>query len=281
MNETVPIIVLSGAGGGRPDLAPFQAAFSQPPHFEILGYPGWRRYVDAEFSFQALVEDLSRQIEIIIPTGPIRIIGISIGAHIGYATAVRLQAAGRDISGFCAVDAFMVHSAAPSPGWLARAIELGSRLIRENRFVDFAKLIRSRLWRAMFRLLQHRLVSIIRRAAQSGWLQHVLAVDPLFEHELSMRLLIQSVAPAIAALDHESNALRTSAVLLRTGLIGHSDEGWRRRCPTLKIVQIPGNHETMLEPQNAAAFKVAFGEATQGWQSNQLEINARTSHYHA
>jgi hypothetical protein len=93
--------------------------------------------------------------------------------------------------------------------------------------------------------------------------------------------LIRSVAPAIAALDHESTALRTSAILLRTGLTGQSDEGWRRRCPELKIVQIPGNHETMLEPQNEAAFKVAFGEATRGWQSNQPEVDARTSHYHA
>ena len=280
MNENAPIIVLPGAGGGTPDLAPFQAAFPQPPHFEILGYPGWRRYVDTEFSFHALVEDLSRQIENLIPTGPIRIIGISIGAHIGYATAVRLQAAGRDISGFCAVDAFMVHSAAPSPGWLARAIELGSRLIRENRFVDFVKFIRSRLWRAMLRLSQDRLVSVLRSTRQSGWLQHVLAIDPLFEHELSMRLLIQSAAPAIAALDHESSTLRTSAVLLRTGLTGHSDEGWRRRCPKLKIVQIPGNHETMLEPQNGEAFKVAFAEATRSWRSNQPEIGARTSRYH-
>ena len=282
MNETAPIIVLPGAGGGTPDLAGFRAGFSQPPRFEILGYPGWRRYVDTEFSFQSLIADLSRQIEILIPNGPVRIIGISIGAHIGYATAVRLQAAGRNISGFCAVDAFMVHSAAPMPGWLARAIELSSRLIRENRIGDFAKFIRSRLWRAVLRLSQDRLVGILRRAAaQPGCLQHILAIDSLFEHELSMRLLIRSIAPAIAALDHESTALRTSAVLLRTGLTAHSDEGWRRRCPKLKIIQIPGNHETMLEPQNVAAFRVAFGEATRNWQSNDQEADAKTSCYHA
>jgi thioesterase domain-containing protein len=271
MKPPAPVIVLSGAGGGTPDLAPFRAGFSEMTRFEILDYPGWRRYVEIGFSLQSLGDDLASQIESLIPDGPIRIIGISIGAHIGYAAALRLQATDREISGFCAVDAFMVRSAAPSPGWLVRALELGSRLIRENRLVEFAKFLRSRLWRTMLRLSQDRLVSILRRAMPSGWLQHILAIDPLFEHELNMRLLIKAIAPGIAALDCEPVALKTSAVLVRTGFTADSDEGWRRRCPRLKILQIPGNHETMFEPQNLSAFREAFGEVTRDWQSERQE----------
>jgi thioesterase domain-containing protein len=226
--------------------------------------------VDAGFSLHSLAEELAGQIEHLIPDGPIRIIGISIGAHIGYAAALRLQAAGREISGFCAVDAFMVHSAAPSPGWLMRALELGSRLIRENRPTDFAKFVRSRLWRAILRLSQDRLVRAL-RAEQSGWVQRILAIDPLFERETSMRLLIRSIAPGITALDREPIALNTPAVLLRTGLTAQFDECWRRRCPRLKILQIPGNHETMFEPQNGPAFTEAFGKVTREWRSERPE----------
>jgi thioesterase domain-containing protein len=260
--KAAPVIVLSGAGGGAPDLAPFRAGFSTNS-FAILEYPGWRRYVEPGFSLHSLVEDLMLQIESVVPNGPVRIIGISIGAHFGYAVAVRLQAAGREISGFCAVDAFMLHSAAPSPGWLARAFALGSSLICEKRIVDFVKFVRSRFWRAMLRLSQDRLVvAILRKAKQSSRLQKIIAIDPLFEHELSMRLLLRSVAPGIAALDREPIGLNTSAALLRTGLTADSDQGWRRRCPGIKIFQIPGNHETMLEPQNFSALSDAFNAAT-------------------
>jgi len=118
--------------------------------------------------------------------------------------AVQLQAAGRGHLRLCAVDAFMVSSAAPTTGWLGRALKLGSRLVRERRIFDFAKFVRSRLWRAMLRLSQEHLVGILRRAKQSGRLHHrVFAIDPVFEHELSMRFLIRLAAPGIAALDRE------------------------------------------------------------------------------
>jgi thioesterase domain-containing protein len=269
MKDPTPVIVLSGAGGGSPDLTAFRLGFSETTRFEILDYPGWRRYVEIEFSLQSLADDLASQIENLIPEGPIRIIGISIGAHIGYAAALRLQAADREISGFCAVDAFMVHSAAPSSGWLIRALELCSRLIREKRLVDLAKFVRSRLWRTLLRLSQERLVSILRKAKRSDWPPHILAIDPLFEHELNMRLLIRSIAPGIAALDFEPFVLKTPVVLVRTELNADSDEGWQRRCARLKVLQIPGNHETMFEPQNIAAFGEAFGEVTREWQSEQ------------
>ncbi len=256
-----PVIILSGAGGGAPDLAPFRAGFPEATQFSILVYPGWRRYVEVGFTLQTLIDDLIRQIEILVPEGPIHIIGISIGAHFGYAAAVQLQAAGRNISGFCAIDAFIVRSAAPTTGWLGRALKLGSRLVRERRMADFAKFVRSRLWRAMLRLSQEHLVGILRRAKPSGRLHQSFAADPVLEHELSMRFLIRLAAPGIAALDREPIALNTSAVLLRTGLTAQSDDSWQRRCPQLRIIQIPGNHETMLEPQNLPAFCIAFRDA--------------------
>ncbi|WP_456701952.1 thioesterase domain-containing protein [Bradyrhizobium sp. USDA 4449] len=256
---------MAGAGGGVPDLGPFRAGFPETTQFAILVYPGWRRYVEIGFSLQTLIDDLVRQIEALVPEGPIRIIGISIGAHFGYAAAAQLQAAGRNISGFCAVDAFTVSSAATT-GWLGRALKRGARLVRERRIVDLAKFLRSLFWRAMLRLSQEHLVGILRRAKPSGRLHRSLAVDPVLENELSMRFLIRLAAPGIAALDRNPIALNTSAVLLRTGLTARSDQSWQRRCPRLKIMQIPGNHETMLAPQNLPAFSKAFSDAARAWR---------------
>jgi thioesterase domain-containing protein len=231
----------------------------------VIDYPGWRRYIEPGCSMQSIVEYLVCQIETRIPKGPIRIIGISIGGHFGYAAAVQLQAAGREIYGFCALDSFMVVSAAPSSGWPRRAIQLAWRLLGEVRLMDFGRFIRSRLWRAMLRFSQDSLIGLLRRTDRYGRFCNISAVDPILEHELNIRLLIRTAAPGLAALDRDPVALKAPAILLRTALTADSDAGWRRRCPEIKIVQLPGNHETMFEPRNASALSDAFMEATRDW----------------
>ena len=83
--------------------------------FDTISYPGWQAYVANGFSAEALIEDLAAQIATRVPQEPIRIVGYSIGGHLAYAVALHLQASGREIEGFCAIDAFMVDSSAPGP----------------------------------------------------------------------------------------------------------------------------------------------------------------------
>src|ERR1700687_2424355 len=94
-----PVIFLSGAGGGAPDLDVFRAGVNDVTRFEVIGYPDWRRYVADGFSAEVLVAALAAQIATTIPRGPIRIVGLSIGGHFGYAAALHLQAMGREIAG--------------------------------------------------------------------------------------------------------------------------------------------------------------------------------------
>src|SRR5436190_9013873 len=136
-DSSPPVIFLSGAGGGAPDLNVFRDGIDDTTHFEVIGYPGWRRYVADDFSAEALIADLATQIVAKVPHGPIRIIGLSIGGHFGYAIGLHLQATGREIASLCAIDSFMITSAAPSSGWKSRAIEQGFELLRERRIGEF------------------------------------------------------------------------------------------------------------------------------------------------
>ncbi len=190
-----PVIILSGAGGGMPDPAIFQIGVGDVTRCETIGYPGWRRYIEDGFSADVLIADLVTEIATRVPRGPIRIVGISIGGHFGYAAALRLQACGRDLAGFCAIDTFMVSSAAPSAGWKGRALAFGSGLLRDRRIGEFVRFLRSRFWRALLDSPGGRLVGLLRRVASSGELPWFLTVDPIFEHELSMRLLIRECRP--------------------------------------------------------------------------------------
>jgi thioesterase domain-containing protein len=113
MEPSSSVLFLPGAGGGAPDLEVFREGVQDATRFEVIGYPGWKRYVADGFSAEALIAELAAQIVAKVPHGPIRIIGLSIGGHFGYAIGLHLQAMGREITGLCAIDSFMIESSEP------------------------------------------------------------------------------------------------------------------------------------------------------------------------
>jgi thioesterase domain-containing protein len=260
------VIYLSGAGGGAPDLDIFRDGVEDGTHFEVIGYPGWQRYVAEGFSAEVLIADLAEKISIKVPRGPIRIIGNSIGGHFGYAVALRLQAMGREIAGFCAIDAFMITSSAPSKGWMRRALTRALELLRKRNIGEFVRYVRSLFWRALLRLLRGRLPSLLSRFSSSGPL--VSGLDPIFEEELSMRLLIREAAPWIASLDRNPIPLWAPAILLRTRLAADDDAAWRRRCPNIEIFEVPGRHHSLFESENISSLRAAFLTATRNWRQD-------------
>ena len=263
--STRPIIVLPGASGQPPDLTFFTADPADVANFKVIGYPGWQRYVIKDFSAEVFIAELVSQIETIVPRAPIRILGISIGGHFGYAVALHLQARGRQVAGFCALDTFMVDASAPRAGWKGRALALCLKLLHERRVGDLGVFVRSRMSRAFLRLAGGRLPYFLRKFAASGQLPLILSSDPVFEQELSMRLLLREAAPWVGSLDAEPAALKAPAILIRTADSRGDDPAWDRRCPGIKIFEIPGTHQTIFEPENIPALRETFITATKEW----------------
>jgi thioesterase domain-containing protein len=266
MVSSSPVIFLSGAGGGAPDFDVFRDGACDTTCFEVIGYPGWRRYIAGGLSAEVLIADLAAQVVAKVPQGPIRIVGLSIGGHLGYATGLHLQAMGREIAGLCAIDSFMFASSGPVTGWKGRALEQGFELLRKRRIGEFARFLRSKFWRATLRLAGGRLPDLLERFSSSSWLPSISNIDPSFEAELSMRLLIRETAPWLASLDREPVALAAPATLLRTALTAGDDAAWRRRCPRLEIFEIEGQHHTLFEPENVGSLREAFITGTRGWR---------------
>jgi thioesterase domain-containing protein len=264
MNPRASIVFLSGAGGGAPDLDVFREGPGDPNQVEVIDYPAWRRYVADGYSADALIDDLAVEIAGRIPAGPIRIIGVSIGGHFGYAVGLRLQAQGREIAGLCAIDSMMIESSGPSAGWRRRALEQALEHLRERHLSDLVRFIRSRFWRSLVRALGDRLPWMAQRC--SARLPLVSALDPLFERELSMRLLLRTVAPWMASLDRNPVALEAPAILLRTGLAAGDDDAWRRRCPDIKIFEISGKHHNLFDAGNVGTLHEIFINATRSWR---------------
>lgn len=264
-DPSFPVIVLSGAGGGRPDLSNFETGQGRRVICEFVSYPGWQRYVEQGFSAETLIDDLTVAIAKRVPRGPIRLIGLSIGGHLGYASALRLQAIGRDIAGFCAIDSFMTVTSAPSVGWRLRAITQGVGLIRKARMREFARFVRSKAWRALLRLGGARLPDLLLRFTSSGRLPGIALLDPILEEELTMRLMIRELAPWLASIDRNPMALMAPTLLLRVRSTACDDAKWRRRCPQMKILEISGQHHSLFEPENVGSLRQAFGNGTHNW----------------
>jgi thioesterase domain-containing protein len=260
------VILLPGAGNHPPDPGLFRTGAADNSRVEIIRYPGWRTYVEDRYTADELVRDLAEEIATRAGADPIWIVGMSIGGHLGYATAIHLEASGKRVDGFCALDAFMVSSASLRPGWGKRAVSRGAELLRKRRGRDLLYYVRSLIWRAVFRLAGARLVSFCRLLASCRPLSFLLRADHVFEEELSMRLLLRLVNPWVATLDVAPTALNAPSILLRTGGTALHDGVWQRRCPNIRILDIRGDHSTMFEPENAGSLHQLFLTATSDWR---------------
>jgi len=258
----LPIVVLPGASGHAPDCAPFCADPSDQDRVVALRYPNWQTYVDAGLTGEALIDALAAEITARVPQTPVVLLGVSIGGHFAYATALRLESLGRTVAGLCIIDAGTI-TAARSVHWKARLVSHAADLLRRGRPGALALHARHLAWRGLFRLAGDGLPALVRDYA--ALLHRIGTIDPVFAEELSMRLLIRITATWMQSLDDHATHLRAPAVLLRTRVRVSDDSVWRRRCPDLRIIDIPGNHETLFEPENAAALRTAFLAATAEW----------------
>ncbi len=261
-----PVVYLPGAGGLATELTWLGDGRLEGTRFLAIKYPGWRRYVAEDFTADSLIQYLTEQILAVVPSGPIALVGVSLGGHFSYALALRLQALGRDVAGMCAIDSFMVSSSAAGEGWLRRAMDDAFYLVRKRRFREFFRQILAKCRRALMRLAGSRLAGWVRWLSGASAGPAPAKPESLFEFELSLRLLLRTTAPWVASLDRDPVALDAPAALLRTPMTSADDEAWRRRCPQIQILEIPGGHQTLFEPENIDALRSAFIAAKSRWR---------------
>ncbi len=253
-NKPSPIVILPGAFGSD-EIKTFTADLQATTPFETFGYPSWHHLFAGGFSAEVVIADLAAQIAEWVPQGPIHIVGYSIGGHLGYAAALHLEASGREIAGFCAIDPFM-NSRPLTRAW---------QLLREMRLGELLQLSKLKLRRSVLRVAHGRLPNLTRKINSSGWLPSISTEDADSRDEVSMLLWLRGAAAWIASVDRNPVALEAPTILLRTRLIAGDDRAWRRRCPNIVIHEVPGQHSTLFEPENIGSLRSAFIAAIRTW----------------
>ena len=261
IERAFPIVFLPGAGNHPPDLKRLLNGPHDSLRFEVIFYPSWRRYVGDGFSTEGMIAELVSAIAQKVPRGPIHIVGLSIGGHFGYAAALRLRAAGREIGGFCAIDSFMIETEAPTKGWVRRAAAEALELWRKGRFREFGELMRSKFWRALLRLQ-----GLLPRRMNSPRGGALAKLDPMLEREMGMRMMLRAIMPWLARLDDDPVLLDAPSFLIRTPVTAGDDDAWRRRCSKLKIYEVAGHHQNLFEAENVGLLREAFAKARREWR---------------
>jgi thioesterase domain-containing protein len=260
MKNRCPVIFLPGAGGGDPDFSLWRLAPEDEQEFQAIAYPGWRRYIAPDFSAQALLTELTDEVERRVPTGHIVLLGLSLGGHFCYAMAFELLSRGREVAGVGLIDSFMVDSGGPRKGWVGRAVVDALEPLRRGQAGEFLRHLLSKVYRALLRLAGARLAVLLRR-----W--PGLVADPLLESEINMRLLLRETGPWVASLDREPRPLPVPVALLRMALTAGDDATWRRRCPAIQILELRGGgHNTLFEPEYVAGLRAAFNKVRRDWR---------------
>jgi thioesterase domain-containing protein len=259
ISSSSTIIFFPGAGGEVPNLIGFEGGENR--RFEAVHYPEWRHFGVVEFTVETFMENLETQIETKAPIGSIQIVGYSIGAHLGYLTALRLRAKGRQITGFCVLDSFMIESVSPSPGWQRRALGQATAIIRTGRVGDFGPFVRSKLYRALLRLSPRRLPNLLCRIDPVGLLGRVVISDQVLCKELRIHFLVRKVVLWFREIDSCVTGLYVPTIVLRTKENFKYDQAWRRRCPNLQIIEIPGQHQNLFNSENIGNLRSTFAEA--------------------
>ena len=274
MEPDTPFVFLPGSGNQAPDLNLLRSGPLDNLHFETIHYPDWRSYGKGAFKPEALIDELAAKILKIVPEGPIRIAGLSIGGHFGYAAALQLLRRGHTIACFCAIDSFMFDTAAATAGWQGRALSEALQMVRSRRAGDLLEFARSRSWRLMLRLSGGRLPGLIRGLSSIG-LGSRIPIDPVLEQELGIRFMARETAPWLASLDSTPAPLDVPAFLLRTRSTAGDDPAWRRRCPSLKVIEIDGTHHSLFSAENAGKLREAFGEVRRCGECRTAEATWR------
>jgi thioesterase domain-containing protein len=257
-------VFLPGVDNSAQDLADFSLGLDGYS-FAFIPYPGWRRYAAFGFSADDLARELAVDIAQKVPVGPIRILGFSIGGHLGYAAALHLQAMSREVEVLCVIDSY-IGGAELALEWSgarnARILTEARALLFGGNLVELRTYVQERFWRGLFRVGGRRLEGFLARVLRKRGNPSSGLDSSLVEQEWSMHLLLRHTKYWVSKLDQPAIPLNVRTICLRTPVTSSDDELWRKRCPQATFHELVGVHEKLLKIECIEGVRNQFVSAT-------------------
>ena len=247
------VFLVPGKWGDTPLLARFRMACARGFRIVPTSYPDLACL--ARGDYEDIVGHLLAQIERFAPGGPILLAGYSLGGDFAYAVAERLSKRGRTVSALLVLDTDAEpYGSDPLP----------ERRGLAQRFSTLCGLVGKREWGTIAEaiLTPSLVTSPLGRRALLMLLSFRRRTDSLFMFRLSWHLRSMLVQFHRGAWIRQVSPARLSVpVVLFRSEEGGVDLGWQARTDKLTIVPVPGNHVSMLHPENSEDLVAEFNRA--------------------
>jgi amino acid adenylation domain-containing protein len=220
--------LLPGVGGDEQGLATLRAMCRPGLELIPLDYPDLNRLASPGFCFEAMAEEIADFIGRNAPHGPVRLVGYSYGGLVAMAISHALNARKILVAETILIDADM-------------SIVVRTPLRRLRRFAGatWTKKTATLLAWPVCRPLVRSLAEATNPGPKVDALRHQLKMT------FRMLVLQRWAKKNVLRSDWPVTLLRVTA-----GEAARSDYGWKGRSPELQVLPIPGDHRSLLQPDN-------------------------------
>lgn len=244
------VFFLPGMGGDEPSCAHLRQRLADRWRFVVLAYPGLERPAAEVGDLGAITSDALEQIGRWAPSGPVRLVGYSLGGALALEVAGRLAAAGRTPEVVCAVDS-PLHATPQTRGVLRQEIGRARHggagwMVQYGLVLTLLRLRRFETARRF--ILAFRILFGAHRAVTA----HNLLVGALRVQATGG--MGRAIYPGPAALLRATRSWPDAA----------DDLGWSAACPHLSVTRVEGDHHSILSDAHLPATADALADALRG-----------------
>jgi amino acid adenylation domain-containing protein len=254
LRDTQPMVFLvPGKWGDTPLLARFRMACAKSIRVVPTSYPDLGCL--ARGGYEDIVAHLVAQIEQFAPDGAILLAGYSLGGDFAYAVADRLSKRGRRISALLVLDTDAEPYSSDPPA---------ERRSLAQRLSTLFGLVRKRDWGTLAEAILT--PSVVTGPVGLGALRFLLSFrlpgTSHFAFRLTWHLRAMLVQFHRGDWVRDVPPTRSSVpVVLFRSEEGGVDLGWDARTDKLTVVPVPGDHVSMLDPENSQDLVAEFNRA--------------------
>ena len=257
--ERPDVFLFPGLGGDERELAALRIGCASAVRCLTVEYPDWTELYTRAMTLDQLVEHLRAQIQRLAPYGRLRLAGYSFGGTLAYAVAEALVASGREVSRLGLLDApANPHVATSSPSLKARWHRLSAAI----RARELPQEIGGTIAGVVLRTRNPRMLLALGKLRR---FQLPFEMQAHLNKPITCRLREKLLLDLIERLQAEKAPLDVSGVLFRSTRQHVADAapdlGWSRHMTSLQVVNLPGDHHTVIKPQNIGPLCTAFAAA--------------------
>ena len=253
------MLVFPGLGGDHRELETLRVGCAPAVRCVTVEFPDWTDIYTKPIDLDGLIAHCVARVNELAPHGSLRLAGYSFGGTLAYSVAEALAASGRDIACLGLLDCMARPNISTTPPSLGGRWRRLSKAIRQRELhCEIAGTIAGAVMRTGNARMLLALGKLRRFRLPFKFQEHL-------NKPVTCRLREKLLLDLIDRMDAEQPLLDVPAVVFRSTRQHEPDAardlGWSRHLSSLRVIDLPGDHHTLIKPENIGALCKAFVEA--------------------